>query len=455
MGDIFERQFLKQIYSTQKILENAIEDMLRNIFNLYDSDGDGQLDSEDFVSFISDLMYISLQMNRITDSEYNLENVMQFTAWSSSNFLSNLFREPQEQISYDKFLDGILNAVTENKVFPLSSNRFYFVSFIPEIINYFHYYDKLAIRRNWPVPQDDLNDDEVVAEPLAIEHPIVEPLAIEQPIVEQPIVEPPVVDPSFILTQEQQILDYQQRRQQQYELHRLQQLQSQQPLPALLPDSNNDDNVRPPIPSYTERLIEQDYEPEQLPLNHTFPPLECAGNVMIDIEQEGFEPIDGNVNVLEFIHENIEDNVAFKLGESYFLGRRSRIRSMINIGESQNSIFYACSCELDVDWTRPEPWALLPRVIIQNPKFFNIQHIGLPIRYIFLNDIITLLQSKDNYFLIEALEEFPVIPSFASDTVLNHGIGSMSGIHCQSGQMDVVYRLKTLTFCESAPVILE
>jgi hypothetical protein len=122
---------------------------------------------------------------------------------------------------------------------------------------------------------------------------------------------------------------------------------------------------------------------------------------------------------------------------------------MIQIGQPDNSLFYGCMCEIDGDWTQPHTWALLQPNVITNPIYYNIQQLGLPIRYVYLDDILQVLAGTHHYFSIEKPEDYNIIPSFASDNVLNHGIGSMSGLHCQEGQSDVVYRIKRFTPCQT------
>ena len=67
---------------------------------------------------------------------------------------------------------------------------------------------------------------------------------------------------------------------------------------------------------------------------------------------------------------------------------------------------------------------------------------GLPVRYVLFKDIQAVLDSDTAFFCIEKPENPVYIPSFASDNVLNHGIGSMSGVHCQDGQSDIIYQIK-------------
>ena len=513
----FEHEFLQQIYASQDRLHHALEDTLKNIFNLYDSNGDGKLDVDDFISFISDLLFISVLMRRIAEQDYSLEAVIKFAQWASSNFANNLFNEPQCQISYSIFLDGIMHATTEHKSLPVLSDRFYFVSFVPEILNYFTFYNELAKRRGWPTydrtdhaaepvqdvvnaieqtidavnapepiaepvqdvvdstepVQDAVNAQETVTEPViesvieSVTEPVIESVtepvieSVTEPVIEsvtEPVTEP-IQDPIERRVLEgtngsfNQLMDYQQRHRQQYQLRQEQLAREQEEIARQEEERIRQErlveNTRAllqlpepstpaPLPSVNDQLIQFDPEPNPVEV----PPLDNAGKIEIEPGEQGYDPIEGNVNIVEFVNENPFDNIAFKIGDSFYLARKSRIGMMIHLGEKDNSIFYGCTCEIDGDWTNPFAWSLLPHVVIQDPKYYNIQQLGIPIRYVRLDHILAIMASEDNYFLIDKNEEEVVIPSFASDNVLNHGIGSMSGLHCQAGQNDTVYRIR-------------
>lgn len=475
MGDSYDTEFLNQIYASHNKLEQALEEILKNIFNLYDSNGDGKLDVDDYLGFISDLMYISTLMNRVADADYTLEAVVRFAVWSSSNFPSSLFREPQVEITYEIFLDGIMHALTEHKHLPIYGERYFYTSLMPEVINYFNYYGQIAKRRGWPtyaqhptvsVPIEPSN--QVVGEPSVL---VLGPVPIEPSTPVVVVVEHvDLFQGDGGTTVPLQLQDYQQRQREQYEIRQQQRRIEQQRqhereeqirhqnelrehLIRLQQDRENElreqhDNpdlsVPPPQAAYNDQLIqfEDGEQPQQ------FTPLEDAGVIDVDVNEEGYDPIEGEISVLQFIKDNHYDNIAFKVGHGYYLARKSRIKMMIHIGEKDNSIFYGCSCEIDADWTDPFAWSLLPHAVIENVKYYNIQQLGLPVRYVKLDHILALLDSTDNYFIIEKPEIEVVIPSFASDNVLNHGIGSMSGLHCQTGQSDTVYEIKRFSVRE-------
>jgi hypothetical protein len=171
-------------------------------------------------------------------------------------------------------------------------------------------------------------------------------------------------------------------------------------------------------------------------------PLEDAGIIPMKRSELGFDVIDGDVNIENYIKQNVNDNIAFKIHDSYYLSKKSQIVTMLNQGKPDNAIFYGCMCAIVGDWTTPETWALLEPMVIYNEPYFNIQQLGLPVRYVKLYEIAALLGGDTNYFIIEKSENSKQVPSFASDAVLNHGIGSMSGLHCQGGQADIIYHLK-------------
>ena len=170
--------------------------------------------------------------------------------------------------------------------------------------------------------------------------------------------------------------------------------------------------------------------------------LEVKDGIIIKLSETGYDMIEGDLNIHKYIFENPNENIAFKVGENYFLTNRTIIKTMVNIGERDNAIFFGCSCEIKDDWTRIETWARLDQVVISDIPYFNIRHIGLPIRYVLLKDIMAALNSDYNCFYIEKPEPAEYIASFVSDNILNHARGSMSGVHCQDGQRDIIYRIK-------------
>jgi len=486
----FNNHFLLQLFSCKDKLNLTLSEMLENIFNIYDYNGDGVLDKEEYITFISDLLYISLLMNRISESDYTLDIVLKVSNWSSSNFKTNLFRIPNDRIHHDKFLTGILEALTETKnstIFPNSS--LYLNSLVPELIHYFDYYVQLANRRGWPtemLPEENKENGE---------HAIT---IIENPAIEETDTINNIIDPSDNLlentiTPEQQMNDYRERHKQklkdkkdkeeqaakdkederqriikerhdredlvQQQLHAQQQqqaaqfqerqrqiqqeeLQERQRQIQLRILQQQLQRIQTLQHQFREHLRKKHEEQHINQLDDGESVLESAGKLEISPDTEGFEVIEGNVNIIKYIEEDKEDHISFQIGHAYFLASKKQIRSMINQGDKGNSLFYGCLCEIEDDWTLPTTWALLEQTVITNTIYFSMSQLGLPIRYVNLKEIIKVLNSADNYFLIEKPKDEMLFPSFASDDILNHGMGSMSGSHCQDGQMDIIYVIK-------------
>jgi len=552
MENSYDSHFLSQIFSTQNRLENILEEIVQNIFNLYDDDGDGKLDINDYISFISDLMYISILMNRLDGTAYTMDNLMKFAKWSSSNFETNLFREPQKEISYESFVHGVIYALTENKHLPVlgQANFLCLSSFIPEILNYFSYYTKISKRRGWPtidISEESNNDrdEDIIHCPFQTRLELINQTNNTQQRLQQITngeitnleisgnlvvsstenVRQPAPILQQLSNQEQQIREYQNRRRVQYQLDRIrltrehelmrerdqpQQLQSQQQPPLQqqqqpplqqqqqppLQQQQQQQQQQQPQQQQQQPQQQQQQQPQQqqqelqeqevlrrqqimqqqisqiqrlqLQLRNrirqeefsrqnidqfgdttviTTPPHELKdyGNIVITKETMGYDPIDGEVSIIDFIKINPEDNIVFRMNEHYYMASKERIKSMIQIGEKDNSVFYGCICEIVGNWTDPETWGLLEQTVIPEIRYFNIQQLGLPIRYVSLKDIQAILDGEHHYFIIEKPEDSNIIPSFASDNILNHGVGSMSGSHCQDGQSDIVYTIKKFT----------
>jgi hypothetical protein len=485
----FNNHFLLQLFNCKDKLNVTLSEMLENIFNIYDYNGDGVLDKEEYITFISDILYISVLMNRTAESDYTIDTVVKVSNWSSSNFKTNLFRIPNERIHHDNFLNGILGALTETKestIFP--NSVMHTNSFVPELMHYFDYYVQLANRRGWPTELiEDASGN--VAETKE-EEPVTDPSysiidtsnnvitlnptqqleeyrerqrqriqdkkdkeeAERQTVIRERHQQEDLVQQERHAHQQRLAAEYQER-QRQMQIQETQEQQRQMQLRILQQQLQQIQRLQLQFREHLRQKHLQEQQRQQQEQGEEGQaegegqgqepePLPSAGPLDIDAAAEGFDVIDGNVNVVNYIEEDKADHVAFRIGDTYYLGSRQQIRSMINQGEKGNSLFYGCLCEIEDNWTLPTTWALLEHTVITNTIYFNIQQLGLPIRYLTLKDVVKVLDGPGNYFLIEKPKDEMFFPSFASDDILNHGIGSMSGAHCQEGQMDIVYAIR-------------
>ena len=402
MEQSYEQTMVNQIFSVQYKFDNILGEVITNVFNLYDIDGDGNLDYDDYISFISDLMYVSILMKRMKNVQYNIDNVIRFAKWTAKNISEHLFNGNIQLLPFEVFSKKIIYALTEYNNSPISDNDMHFSSLLPEFMNFFNYYVQLSHRRGWPsllsVTGNETNNN--VQEQ-------------SQPSNEQ------------ISQNEETVMSVNREP----EINTQQQIQHIQPQDIPFNDINQFD-----IPDEEPITIPQEPEPPH--------ELDVKDGIIIPITTMGYDMIEGDLNINQYIYSNIGENIAFKVGENYYLTNKSIIKTMINLGEKDNALYYGCSCEIKDDWTRPETWARLDQVVINNPIYFHIQHLGLPIRYVLFKDIQAVLDGDSSFFCIEKPVNSVYIPSFASDNVLNHGIGSMSGVHCQDGQSDIIYQIK-------------
>jgi len=416
----YEQCLINQIFSVQHKFDNVLGEMISNVFNLYDVDGDGNLDYEDYVSFVSDLMFISILMNRMKPGQYTLNNVLKFVKWTAKNIATNLFIGNAHYLPYEVFSKRIISALTEQYTSTSSTTQMHFASLLPEFMNFFNFYVQISERRGWPsiltisgnetiTPnQNSVQNVQEIPQQPDIETSL-QPISEEQPI--QPFIVPETVTEP--IAENQPPL-------------------SGQPIDIhfdMFSQFDMDENEEPEFPT-----------PEMPPeIPHE---LEVKEGIIIKLSEKGYDMIEGDLNINKYIFENPGENIAFRIGETYFLTNRTIIKTMVNIGEKENAIFYGCSCEIKDDWTRIETWARLDQVVISDIPYFNVQHLGLPVRYVLFKDILALLQSDYNCFYIEKPDPPNYIASFVSDNILNHARGSMSGVHCQDGQRDIIYRIK-------------
>jgi hypothetical protein len=403
MEQSYEQTMVNQIFSVQYKFDNILGEVITNVFNLYDIDGDGNLDYDDYISFISDLMYVSILMKRMKNIQYNIDNVMRFAKWTAKNISEHLFNGTIQLLPFEVFSKKIIYALTEYNNSPISDNDMHFSSLLPEFMNFFNYYIQLSHRRGWPsLLSVGGNENNNIQE------------QSNQPNIQS--------------SQNEENVSSNNIETEQTPSQEIQEIQ-----PQNIPFNDIDQFDIPDTPSIGVSIPQEPEPPHEL---------EVKEGIIIPITTMGYDMIEGDLNINEYIYSNIGENITFKVGENYYLTNKSIIKTMINLGEKDNALYYGCSCEIKDDWTRPETWARLDQVVINNPIYFHIQHLGLPIRYVLFKDIQAVLDSDNAFFCIEKPENPVYIPSFASDNVLNHGIGSMSGVHCQDGQSDIIYQIK-------------
>ena len=404
MEQSYEQTMVNQIFSVQYKFDNILGEVITNVFNLYDTDGDGNLDYDDYISFISDLMYVSILMKRMKNIQYNIDNVIRFAKWTAKNISEHLFNGTIQLLPFEIFSKKIIYALTEYNNSPISDNDMHFSSLLPEFMNFFNYYVQLSHRRGWPsllsISDNETNNNNIQ------EHS--------------------QISSNENNNQNTEIVPSVNRETEFNVQHQIQHIQPQH-IPF-------DDIDQFNIPDTVSISIPQEPEPPH--------ELQVKEGITIPIATMGYDMIEGDLNINQYIYSNIGDNITFKVGDNYYLTNKSIIKTMINLGENDNALYYGCSCEIKDDWTRAETWARLDQVVINNPIYFHIQHLGLPVRYVLFKDIQAVLDSDTAFFCIEKPENPVYIPSFDSDNVLNHGIGSMSGVHCQDGQSDIIYQIK-------------
>jgi len=403
MEQSYEQTMVNQIFSVQYKFDNILGEVITNVFNLYDIDGDGNLDYDDYISFISDLMYVSILMKRMKNVQYNIDNVMRFAKWTAKNISEHLFNGTIQLLPFEVFSKKIIYALTEYNNSPISDNDMHFSSLLPEFMNFFNFYIQLSHRRGWPsllsVGGNENNNIHEQSQESNIQS-----------------------------SQSEENISSVNREPEETQSQQIQEIQ-----PQHIPFNDIDQFDIPDTPSIGASIPQEPEHPHEL---------EFKDGIIIPITTMGYDMIEGDLNINQYIYSNIGENITFKVGENYYLTNKSIIKTMINLGEKDNALYYGCSCEIKDDWTRPETWARLDQVVINNPIYFHIQHLGLPIRYVLFKDIQAVLDSDNAFFCIEKPENPVYIPSFASDNVLNHGIGSMSGVHCQDGQSDIIYQIK-------------
>ena len=158
---------------------------------------------------------------------------------------------------------------------------------------------------------------------------------------------------------------------------------------------------------------------------------------------EGFDAIEGERKVLEYLDESPE-NIVFvlntKTGENkFFLTSKEQLKMII---ENRTNIHYKC-IKLG-----PQLLFIGSNDVIKNQPLLKMKSIGLPISYIYLNEIKTVLESDKQIYLLssEPIEEFK---ASASDDVLDNREGIEYGsAHCQYEEGYTPHYIYTITYLD-------
>ena len=193
---------------------------------------------------------------------------------------------------------------------------------------------------------------------------------------------------------------------------------------------DDDQRVDDESESATEYDSNASNEDEYYQPNEDYEAELTTSNVTINTNQEGFDVIEGNMKIIDFINSD-ENNIAFKLKESVYLVSMDTIKQYY-----QTSICYQC---FEVGDMNPENLNIHEEEIL-----FNVRNIGLPINYVYLSQINTILNNRPStYYVLEDLH-IHIASVAKKDSILRYmedGSLLASSSHCQEGQGGDVYNI--------------
>jgi hypothetical protein len=150
------------------------------------------------------------------------------------------------------------------------------------------------------------------------------------------------------------------------------------------------------------------------------------------LKETAFEPIEGEVNVGEFINED-KGNLVFKINESFFGINKEQMRP---IYENNDETVYGCF---------KIGTSIVPRrenVDIENP-YFNLNKIGIP-SGIVKHDYITKILHDNTNQLYEIVKTEHKYEASTTGQLLGRNPNAVSADHCQARSDKVIYEIQII-----------
>jgi hypothetical protein len=172
---------------------------------------------------------------------------------------------------------------------------------------------------------------------------------------------------------------------------------------------------------------------------------EFPDELIIKTSDSGFEPIEGEKNVLEHLDES-GDNIVFIIqtkdtGNNYFLTSKELLNNLVS---NRENIQYECLINgpsiLEIRSTD---------VNYENP-LFRTTSFGSPIPYVHLHEFKFVLDSDKQIFVFSD-EPLDYVRAVASDSIIN-GANASSGDHCQFKEGDKERPIYTLFYVDRSKI---
>ena len=163
-------------------------------------------------------------------------------------------------------------------------------------------------------------------------------------------------------------------------------------------------------------------------------------NIYITQKSTSDDPVEGLVNVGEYIKED-KDNVVFYFINKFYTLTRDRLKVMIDLSdkekkETNNSIVFICK-------EAGEKLHITKDLLKDELPYFKLKSIGL-YGIVPAGQIKSIIDSEQQYFLISDTGlKAPSVVSYPIYAV--PGANIVSGSHCQEGQSEVIYKVNTFT----------
>jgi len=164
--------------------------------------------------------------------------------------------------------------------------------------------------------------------------------------------------------------------------------------------------------------------------------------ITIAEDDEGLDLIEGDRKVIEYIEE-APNNIVFVINtksgtNKYFLITKQQLKKVI---EDKTNIHYECLR------SGPQLLDIRSTDVIKSKPLLKMTSIGLPIEYLYLSEIIDILESNRQLYLISN-KPIEQIKAAASHDVLDQQEVIAGGTHCQYIEGDPPHSIYELTYLD-------
>ena len=162
---------------------------------------------------------------------------------------------------------------------------------------------------------------------------------------------------------------------------------------------------------------------------------ESSKAVTIPATKTAIDPLEGEVNIRDFLKED-RDNIVFYRENEFFPFHRQDLVPMLDMKKADNSIVFICK-------ETGHALSITREFLKDETPYFKLRTLGMYGGYANASEIKAILEDVDKnqvFYISTSEEEKP--PSVVSWDIYINGADATSGSHCQEGQTDTIYKIE-------------